>query len=583
MRLPYRFYWLEVIILAAIYFLAAKVGLQLAFRPIAEQVTAVWPPTGIALAAMLVLGYDIWPGIALGAFLANATHNEPLATAFGIALGNTLEAVVGAWLLRRWVGFRASLERVRDIVALVFLASVFSTMISASIGVTSLCLGEVTHWADFGRIWGVWWLGDGLSDLVFAPLLMTWAANPFSGWSRPRIAELVLLSLTAAMVSLLVFAGWFPGMTDHPLEFTVFPFLIWAALRLSQPGTATLTFLISCIAIWGTIHGFGPFAKENRTESLILLQTFMGVVAITSLVMAAAAAERNGEESLRKDLAEELRLRIEELAEADRRKDRFLAMLSHELRNPLAPIRNALQILRLHSPADPVYTRLREMIERQVTTLTRLVNELLDVSRITRNMIELRKEPVPLATLVTSAVETTRPVFEERKHQLEVTLPQEPVWLDADPTRLEQVLANLLNNAARYTSSGGQVWITAEVAGNNDAQPSEVVIRVRDTGIGIRPEMLGSIFELFTQADRVPAQAQEGLGIGLTLVRSLVELHGGTVHATSPGLGQGSEFLVRLPTLVDYSTSATVNQSSGSLGSEAAVSAEITSLPRMVK
>ncbi len=231
----------------------------------------------------------------------------------------------------------------------------------------------------------------------------------------------------------------------------------------------------------------------------------------------------------------------ERLREADRRKDEFLAMLAHELRNPLAPIRNAVQVIRLLGRPDPDVRRFAEMIERQVQTMTRLVDDLLDVSRITQGKIKLQKGPVELAAVVAQAVETARPLIEARRHELTVALPAEPVRLEADATRLAQVIGNLLTNAAKYTEEGGHVWLTAEREG------STAVVRVRDTGVGIPPELLGKVFDLFAQVDRSLARSEGGLGIGLTLVKSLVEMHGGRVEARSEGEGKGTELVVRLP------------------------------------
>jgi PAS domain S-box-containing protein len=265
------------------------------------------------------------------------------------------------------------------------------------------------------------------------------------------------------------------------------------------------------------------------------------------------------------------RKRTEEaLKEADRRKDEFLAMLAHELRNPLAPVRNAVQILSLRGPSEPSLQWACAVINRQVQQMARLVDDLLDVSRITRGRVRLRKAPVDLASVVAQAIETSRPLLDARKHQLTVSLPPKPVHLEADRTRLAQVLSNLLNNAAKYTEEGGRVWLTAEVSrgqgtedrgqrtedrgrsgreGASSRSAPEIVLRVRDTGIGISPELLPHVFDLFVQAERSIDRAQGGLGIGLTLVRRLVEMHGGAVEAHSEGPGQGSEFVVRLPIL----------------------------------
>jgi PAS domain S-box-containing protein len=230
------------------------------------------------------------------------------------------------------------------------------------------------------------------------------------------------------------------------------------------------------------------------------------------------------------------------LEEAHRQKDEFLAMLAHELRNPLVPLRNGVYLLREAVSHAAAAQKLLGMMERQVKHLVRMVDDLLDVSRISRGQIDLRMGPLELAGAVAQAVETCRPFLEARRHELTVSLPAEPLPLEADPTRLAQAFGNLLNNSARYTPDGGHVWITAAREG------SEVVVRVRDNGAGLPEELLPTrIFEPLTQASRTLARSEGGLGIGLTLVRKLVELHGGTVEAHSNGPGQGSEFVVRLP------------------------------------
>ncbi len=238
------------------------------------------------------------------------------------------------------------------------------------------------------------------------------------------------------------------------------------------------------------------------------------------------------------------------LTEANRRKDEFLAMLAHELRNPLAPIRNAAQVLKLVGPLEPKQEWAREVIERQTQHLMRIVDDLLDVSRITRGRIVLRREPLELSAVINRAIETSRPLVEARRQQLSVSLPPQPVRLEGDLARLVQVVANLLNNAAKYTDEGGQIRLEAVREGD------EAVIRVHDNGMGLPAELLPHVFDLFTQADGSLDRSQGGLGIGLTLVRHLVEMHDGKVEAKSDGPGRGSEFVVRLPALSANRTTA---------------------------
>ena len=245
--------------------------------------------------------------------------------------------------------------------------------------------------------------------------------------------------------------------------------------------------------------------------------------------------------SERKRLEESLAQQASALRVADRRKDEFLAMLAHELRNPLTPILNALELMRLPDVDPATLEQAHDVIDRQLQQLVRLVDDLLDLARISRGKVLLRKEPILLQTAVSRAVESSRPFIRDRRHELAVRLPAEPVEMDVDPARLEQILINLLNNAAKYTEPGGHVELRAEL------EDGSVALHVRDDGTGIAPELIPHVFELFTQSNRLSGRTEGGLGVGLALVRSLVELHGGSVSVSSAGIGRGSQFTVRLP------------------------------------
>jgi PAS domain S-box-containing protein len=295
---------------------------------------------------------------------------------------------------------------------------------------------------------------------------------------------------------------------------------------------------LAALAAEGTWRGELPFVRRDGSR---------GVCETVVKPLANARGDIYGAVSINRDITERRRAEQQltrlnlELSKADRRKDEFLATLAHELRNPLAPMRNVLEILRLKEFADPQLNWSRDVFDRQLQHMTHLVDDLLEVSRITQGKLELRKQRLELARAMQSAMEAARPTVQASSHHLSVTLPREPLYLVADPTRLSQMILNLLNNAAKYTPPGGSISLAAEREGD------EAVIVVRDSGIGIPGEHLDSVFEMFSQLAPALDRSQGGLGIGLALVRGLAELHGGTVAAFSDGPGKGSEFVIRLP------------------------------------
>jgi two-component system sensor kinase FixL len=292
---------LAIIALAAVYFTASKFGFTLAFA--AEQVSIVWPPTGIALAAVLLLGYRIWPAIALGAFLANVTAHESVITALGIAAGNTLEALSGAWLLRRLTYCTPGLTRLRDAAAFIFFCAFIGTMVSATIGVISLCLGGVQPWQSFGTLWLVWWLGDAGGALIVAPFLLVWLSRSCHVSAVTLIEAAILAAgLTVTSAGTLI-GGPIMLIDGYAPIFTTLLFIIWAALRFDQHGTTFVTLVSLSAALWATINGVGPFSKGDMAHDLMLLQIFMMSVAITGLLLGGAVSEYKEAEKARNLLA----------------------------------------------------------------------------------------------------------------------------------------------------------------------------------------------------------------------------------------------------------------------------------------
>ncbi|HWN75947.1 MAG TPA: MASE1 domain-containing protein [Candidatus Udaeobacter sp.] len=280
-----------VAVLAVVYFGTAKLGLRYAF--VNPSATALWAPTGIALAAFLIFGLRVWPGVFLGAFFANLTTAGTVLTSISIATGNTLEGVAGCYLVGRFARGPQAFERAQDIFKFAFLAGMASTTISATVGVTSLSFSGFADWKEFGSIWRTWWLGDGVGAVVVTPLVLLWKENPRLNWTRKQIVELTVLFLGLFFTAWIVFGGHFHSeLRNYPLEYLSIPFLIWAAFRFGRRKAATATCVLGGIATWGTMQGFGPFSRETLNTSLLLVQSFVGIVAVTSLALAAEVTER---------------------------------------------------------------------------------------------------------------------------------------------------------------------------------------------------------------------------------------------------------------------------------------------------
>jgi len=311
-----------------------------------------------------------------------------------------------------------------------------------------------------------------------------------------------------------------------------------ALTRRVLPAVIVVPIVLGMLRLWGEQAGFYDlsFGTSIRTLAEIVLMSGLLWWAANA-ISRQAHARQHAEDQL-----------LESLRDADRRKNKFLATLAHELRNPLAPVRNAVALLKSRTQPDPLIDRVSEVIERQVALMARLMDDLLDIGRITNDRLELRRERVDLVAIVRDAIEMCQPLIQRSGHEVSVMAPQPSIVVEADPARLGQVFGNLVNNACRYMAPKGQLWVTIERTG-----PAAAVVTITDTGLGIPPEQLSSIFEMFSQVDRTN-RPHGGLGIGLHLVKRLVEMHGGHVSAHSDGAGLGSRFTVRLPALPESVT-----------------------------
>jgi signal transduction histidine kinase/CheY-like chemotaxis protein len=528
-----------------VYFVAGTLGLAVAF--LHPSATPIWAPAGIGLAAVLVAGRAMLPAIAIGAFLVSLTTKAPWEASLAIAMGNALEALAGSALAERTADGTRCFMRGRTLVRFVLFTGLLSTMVGPTIGATALSVAGQARWASYGPIWLTWWLGDTGGVLVVAPFLILWATDYRLDWDAARALEAAALLLSIAVLGVFVIFPWppLPG-SGYPVAFLSFPLILWAAFAFGPRETATVVLLLSAVSVWSTLHGVGPFALASQNQSLLLLDSFVIVASLTGMGLAAVVREQQGTAQALKNAERRLQ-RLLRYEQAERRqaeainkaKDQFLAVLGHELRSPLSALSHAIEALARGAEREPRVAQLQEIIERQARHLTRLVEDLLDASRFDSGKIRLTPEVLDLKDVTERCLASFSE--DEAWRERAVSSKLESAWVLADATRLHQVVTNLLDNATKFTSAGGRIEVSVH------PEADQAVLAVKDDGRGIDPVTLPRIFDFFAQADDSLDRSHGGLGIGLTIVRRLIEMHRGSVEAHSEGPGRGSEFVVRLP------------------------------------
>jgi signal transduction histidine kinase len=537
--------------LAAAYIISGKLGLQLAFLNISA--TPVWPPVGIALAALLLWGFRLWPGIALGAFITNLLTQGTVWTSLGIAAGNTLEPVLGAFLVARYAHGRFALRRLDDIFRLVLFAALLATTVSATFGVSSLALGGFVQ--SFWPVWLTWWLGDATGVIIVTPLLLAWFIGGRPRWPVWRFAEAALLLLVTVFLALVAFGGLWPlDSRPYPLSFITIPPLLWAAIRFGRRGVTTAILLLSGITIWGTLNGYGSFVRPSPNESLLLLQAFIGVMAVTVLALAAVIGEvRRAREEIREShralhrqarktaaAHRTLQAAYARLKELDRLKGQFLIRTSHALKTPLTPVIIQAQML-LHGLIGRLSREQRKSITvmlRNMKVLDRRIRNIIELATIQARKLMLNPERSSIADTAAEVVKDLQPAARQRRISLAVRIPRQLPSVVYDRNLIHDVLLNLAENAIKFTPAGGKVSI--EAASRADG----VLVRVRDTGVGIPERDMEDLFKPFFQSAHT--YGGKGTGLGLAIAKGVVELHGGRIWAESVH-GKGSTFSFTLP------------------------------------
>ena len=483
-----------------------------------------------------MIGLEVWPAIFIGAFAVNLTTSGDFPSSIGIAIGNTLEAVVATRLINRWADGRRAFERPQGVIRFALLAAIAATAVSASIGVASLMVTGLAPWSDSGPIWLTWWLGDASGALLVVPVVVLWANEP-SVWSDKRPAELALLLIAAIATGFLIFGGLPPLSSErYPIAFLSFPVLVWAAFRFGPREAATVALLISVIAVWGTLNGFGPYALRTPNESLLVLQAFMAVAAVTSLALAAAALDRRRTQTRLLALEQQSRLVAEQTA---RVREEFLSIATHELRTPVTSLSGYAQLAQRALAAgqnDRLGPALKSIV-RQSGRLSTLITQLLDAAHVERRQLEIEPSPTDVSALTTDAIDAIR-LGERGRHRWDLRI-DPGIHANVDPLRWEQLLMNLLDNAIKYSPAGRSITVRLRRDGNGP-----VTLEVADDGIGIAADQVPHVFDRFYRAHE--RQGLGGLGLGLYIAREVVERHGGRIEVASVE-GKGTTFTVTLP------------------------------------
>ncbi len=516
------------------FLISAKLG-QFLYSDLGTAPALFWPPTGVALAAVFLWGNRMISSIALAAFVVSASSGAPVQLVLASTFGNALQAFAGAYLFRLFE-FRPYLSRLRDTLLLFGVGLVMSAVVPTTIYIIRQTFGPLVD--NPGDLWRTLWSGGVLSVFILTPFITGYMQDRRI---RPeRMVEHTIAIVAAVVVAYIQFWTSTGMLLGIPLVYFMLPPFFWIALRFSPRSTALALFLVSVVAISGAL----THAPESLALGQWLFQTqlLLEIFAVIFLILSSAVEDRRTATEELQAHVSRLENTVTKISEQDSAKSDFLAILSHELRNPLAPVLSTLELLRLRRDPHEEEAIILAGAEQRLQMMGRLLDDLLDMSRVSEKRLKLQKEYLSLSDIAKRSVESARPLVEKFKHELVVSLPSQDAYLFADPIRIEQVLVNVLNNAAKYTSEGGKIEFRAESIG------SKAIVTIRDNGTGIEHEMLETIFEPFIQVSNTK-YGTSGVGVGLALAKELVELHEGKISALSAGLGRGSTFVIEFPTV----------------------------------
>jgi len=556
---------IKIVLVALLYYLSARLGLFMAFEGIT---TPVWPSSGIAFALLLLLGRRTWPGITIGALIANIlvfwnTHagnaSIIISTSTLVAAGNTLEAIVGCFLFKKVIDEKNPFTNINSTFKFLFIALTIS-LISSTIGTASQYFNQIINYDALTLNWFTWYVGDLVGVLIFTPLFLAWASKFKFDFSKSKILESLVFVVSLVLVIYLIQLDYVATTLQRAFPFLVMPFLLWLAFRFNLQTAMTGILIASAIAIIFTINNQGPFVLENSNSSLILLQIFLGVITVTTIIMSATVKERteaqktiekfnenleariqertkelNDEIQNRKKAQEKIKVSNRKLKKTNTELDSFVYSVSHDLRAPIASVKGLINLAKMEPDQNMIQDYL-QMIDKSMDQQEDFIKEILDLSRNSR--LNLEKEEISFKKIIND-------IFNQLKYDNSTDKVKKKVKISAkhpfisDQRRLKVIFNNLISNAIRY-SNGKQPEVSIDIS----VKDAKAKINVKDNGIGIEKEHLDKVFNMFYRA----TEQNTGSGLGLYIVKETVEKLNGSIHLESEP-GKGTKVTLEIPSL----------------------------------
>ncbi len=524
--------WRSAILLLVAYVAATRISAAVFSAP-----GLIFPASGIAMAGLYLEGLTLWPVVFIASLVGYILTGASPVYMLILPIAHTLQAVAGAYMLRK-LGIDPLFRRMKDMLALIGV-SLVAGLIVPTLGTLARHLNSYVYDLPLSSLtWESWYTATVYSILIISPFIIRWFAKPRFSRNAEQIAEIAGAFGALGLISYFLFFTPYTDLAGVSLVYFLLIPLFWIALRL-RPRFTTLALIVLSMFAFGGLF-FGQPSTVELGVRLYQTEMFLCIIAVIFFILTSLEEDRRVITNLMRSQVSTLQNALERVAGQDRAKSEFIAMLAHELRNPLAPIVSSIDLLRLKNGSDPEQVEVLDLMENRMHTVRRLLDDLLDASRITENKLTLEKEEVEVGEIIKRAAVSADHYFKERDQHLVIESPGDTLIIEADPVRIEQVVTNLLTNASKFSNPRDEIRLTVRTSGNM------VEITVSDKGVGIDKDMLGRIFDPFLQVE-LGKRTRQGLGIGLALVRSLTEMHGGTVRAKSEGQGQGSQFAVILP------------------------------------